>query len=503
MKVVAAALLSVAASVASAAKLKSVVYYMEWAIYQRNFGIFDLDWSRITHVNYAFGRPRDDGTVDLYDTWAATDKRFIDHGDSWNDLGKKNVYGSFGQANKLKKQFRGTKFGLSIGGWTLSDKFSGIANSDVGRRNFARSAVGMMLDLGLDFIDLDWEYPVEGGNPQPAVPHRPDDIAHYVALLQAIRDEFKALAFPAELSIASPVGPDNYRHWDFKAMCALVDHVNVMAYDLSGSWSEYTDHQANLYEDPTHPPGLKYSVDKAVQDYIKGGCPSNKIVLGMPLYGRSFENTDGLYGQFKAPSNQGSWVAGNGDGAGVWDFKALPLPGAVEYYDNKLVAAYSYNPDTRTFVSYESPSSLEAKLAYIHQHKLGGAMFWAGDADAPAGSARSLITQTFTTFGKDNMDFHENNLEYPTSQYDNIRNSSIVQSSTSVRSTASTTKPPPAAPQRAPATMASLTVTSTTTTGTFSQCDGKRNSCVWPLTKQVVPYQQRDCKAFAAFVWCP
>lgn len=187
---------------AEAAKLKSVVYYMEWAIYQRNFGIYDLDWSRITHVNYAFGRPKTDGTVDLYDTWAATDKRFIDHGDSWNDQGK-NVYGTFGQGNKMKKKFRNTKFGLSIGGWTLSDKFSDIASTEYGRRTFARSAVNLMLDLGLDFIDLDWEYPVEGGNPQPPVPHRPNDIVNYVSLLQAIRDEFKSLSFKAELSVAS------------------------------------------------------------------------------------------------------------------------------------------------------------------------------------------------------------------------------------------------------------------------------------------------------------
>ncbi|RHY25530.1 hypothetical protein DYB32_008252 [Aphanomyces invadans] len=497
MKVLATATAAVLAPLAlgsSAAKLKSVVYYMEWAIYQRNFGIFDLDWSRITHVNYAFGRPRADGTIDLYDTWAATDKRFLDHGDSWNDVGK-NVYGSFGQANKLKKKFRGTKFGLSIGGWTLSDKFSDIADSDVGRRTFARSAVTMMLNLGLDFIDLDWEYPVEGGNPQPAVPHRANDIANYVALLQAIRDEFKTLSFKAELSIASPVGPENYRHWDFNSLCGLVDHVNVMAYDMAGSWSEYTDHHANLYEDPSHPAGLKYSVDNAIQDYIKRGCDPGKIVLGMPLYGRSFENTDGLYSTFSPPSNQGSWVAGNGDGAGVWDFKALPLPGATEYYDTKLVAAYSYNPDTRTFVSYESPLSLEAKLAYIQKHKLGGAMFWAGDADAAAGSARSLITQTFNTFGKDNMDFHENNLDYPTSQFDNIRNSSNVSPQVT-RSVPTTTKPPAAAPQRAPATVAA-------TTSTSNLCDSKRSMCIWPLTKQVVPYGQRDCKAVAAFVWCP
>ncbi|KAF0697346.1 Aste57867_11972 [Aphanomyces stellatus] len=502
MKTIASTLMALAAISTEVAttKFKNFVYYMEWSIYQRNVGIFDLDWDRITHVTYAFGRPKADGTVDLFDTWAATDKRFIDHGDSWNDQGK-NVYGTFGQANKMKKKHRQTKFGLSIGGWTLSDQFSTIASTETGRRTFAASAVQLMLDLGLDFIDLDWEYPVEGGNPTPPVPHRPDDIANYVLLLQAIRDAFAPLPFQAELSIASPVGPDNYRHWDFGAMCGLIDHVNVMAYDMAGSWSEYTDHHANLFEDPNHPPGLKYSVDGAIQDYIKGGCAPDKIVLGMPLYGRSFENTDGLYSSFTPPSNRGSWVAGNGDGAGVWDYKVLPQPGAIEYYDEKLVAAYSYDATARTFTSYESPTSLAAKLEYIQKHNLGGAMFWAGDADAVAGSARSLITQVFDTIGKDKMDFRPNNLDYPTSKYDNIRNSTVAASTTTMANspkvaTRSTSRAP--RPVVAPAVVAPAAAAPS-----LAATCGNHHGCYWKTTGQILAYDEITCKAYGAFDWCP
>ncbi|KAG9398179.1 hypothetical protein AC1031_014781 [Aphanomyces cochlioides] len=291
------------------AAYKNVVYYMEWAIYARNFGIFDLDWSKITHVNYAFGKPTADGTVTIYDSWAAVQKRWPEHGDSWNDQGN-GLYGNFGQGFKQKLQNRGTKFGLSIGGWTMSDLFSGIASIETSRRTFAKSAVKLMTDLGLDFVDIDWEYPVEGGNDSPPVQHRPDDMANYVLLLKAIRDEFKTLPFKAELSVASPAGPQIYRHWDFTSICGQLDHINIMAYDLAGSWSNYTDHQANLYEDPNHPAGLKYSAHTAVQDYIKGGCPSNKIVLGIQAYGRSFENTAGLYSSFTPPT-KGSWVSGS------------------------------------------------------------------------------------------------------------------------------------------------------------------------------------------------
>ncbi|RHY02062.1 hypothetical protein DYB25_011926, partial [Aphanomyces astaci] len=133
-----AALVVAMTSSVEAAKLKNVVYYIEWAIYQRKFGIFDLDWDKITHINYAFGKPSPDGTVGVYDGWAAVQNRFPGHGDSWNDQGN-SLYGNFGQGFKQKQKARGTKFGLSIGGWTLSDKFSSIASTETGRRTFAKS----------------------------------------------------------------------------------------------------------------------------------------------------------------------------------------------------------------------------------------------------------------------------------------------------------------------------------------------------------------------------
>ncbi|KAF0694495.1 hypothetical protein As57867_014575, partial [Aphanomyces stellatus] len=408
--------LAFAAPVTNAAKFKNIGYFMEWGTYERNFHPFDLDWDRYTHINYAFGKPNPNGTVSLFDAEAAVNHRYLDHGDP-NNTDTTNAYGNFGQINKLKRQFRNTRFGLSIGGWTLSDQFSGIASTETGRRTFAKSSVDLMLDLGLDFIDLDWEYPVEGGNDQPPVPHRPDDIKNYVALLKAIRDEYKRVPFKAELSVASPAGPSYYSHWDFPSICGQLDHINIMTYDFSGSWNTVVDHMANLYPDPNNPSGEGFSAHGAVQAYIQGGCPSEKIVLGVPLYGYSFEGTTGLYGKFTQPT-VGSWK----DSLGTWDYKDLPQQGATEYFDDVTKAAYSYDAAKKIWTSYDSPKSFAAKLAYIKQYNLGGTMYWASDADAKAGSARSLVTQAYNFYGQANMAFSTNNLDYPTSHYVNIRN---------------------------------------------------------------------------------
>jgi len=89
----------------------------------------------------------------------------------------------------------------------------------------------------------------------------------------------------------------------------------------------------------------------------------------MPLYGRSFTNTQGL----GLPYNGigiGSWEAG------VYDFRDLPLAGAEEFYDAEAGATYSYHNRSGMLVSYDTVAMALQKVDYIAQQRLGGAMWW-------------------------------------------------------------------------------------------------------------------------------
>jgi chitinase len=134
----------------------------------------------------------------------------------------------------------------------------------------------------------------------------------------------------------------------------VVDSINLMAYDYSGSWDSVSGHQANLYPNLGNPRSTPFSTDAAVAAYFNAGVTANKLVMGMPMYGRAFEQTSGL-GQSFSGTGGGSWENG------IWDYKALPRTGAAELYDNVTQASYSYDPSARILISYDTPTSVKIR----------------------------------------------------------------------------------------------------------------------------------------------
>jgi chitinase len=344
---------------------KKVGYYTGWSTYS-NFHVSNIDASKLSHLNYAFSNISADGKIALGDPWADVEKPFP--GDSADQPYKGNFY----QLTKLKEQYPHLKTLISVGGWTWSERFSDVALTEQSRTIFADSLLEFILKYGFDGVDLDWEYPVGGGEADNI--NRPEDKQNFTLLLQKIRETFDAQSTKDGkaylLTIASGAGKWHVDNMELNLIQQYVDYIQLMTYDIHGSWDPLTGLNAPLYRDPDSGFNFEWSVQDAVQTYINNGVPANKIVMGVPFYGRVYNQVNnmnsGLYQSF----------TGGGSAKSYAELEAnyINKNGFIRYWEPDSKVPWLFNGSQ--FISYDDVESMGYKTSFIKLMGLGGAMMW-------------------------------------------------------------------------------------------------------------------------------
>ncbi|MCO4162942.1 glycoside hydrolase family 18 protein [Citrobacter youngae] len=402
-----AALPLLCTSVVSASSLMSVGYFNGGGDVTAGPGgdINKLDVRQITHLNYSFGLVYNNEKDETNDALKDASKLH----QIW--LSQK-VQDDLLKIPQLRKQNPNLKVLLSVGGWGARG-FSGAAATKESRAVFIQSAQEIIAKYGLDGIDLDWEYPVNGA--WGLVESQPADRANFTALLTELR---AALGHKKLLTIAVGANAESPKSWvDVKAIAPSLDYINLMTYDMAYGTQYFN---SNLYDStqwPTVAAADRYSANFVVDNYLAAGLKASQMNLGIGFYGRVPKRAVEPGIDWSKPDAQKNPVTQPYfEPAQIELFKSLGVDLSKDTYVkyNDIVAKLINDPQKRFSqhwddeakvpwlsvqsadgkalfaLSYENPRSVAIKADYIKSKGLGGAMFWEYGADDQNQLAKQL-----------------------------------------------------------------------------------------------------------------
>lgn len=226
------------------------------------------------------------------------------------------------------------------------------------RENFAQQVADVIINNGIDGINVDIEN----------VTH--EDRDNYTDFIRLLREKLPADKTVSVAVAANPYGWSKGWHgsYDYEQLHNYTDYLVVMSYDESWRGS---------------PPGPVASlnwVERSIKYAINKGVPSNKIVLGVPFYGRIWkDNGDSIW---------------NGDGIAVYKVDELIeiYNGQVLYdeakqspklvftvEDGKGIEINSSKPELSPgsyTIWFENEQSIKKKLELVKKYNLKGSAAW-------------------------------------------------------------------------------------------------------------------------------
>ncbi|KAJ5114021.1 hypothetical protein N7456_002555 [Penicillium angulare] len=330
-----------------------------------------LDTDTLTHVHFAFGTLTEDFEV-----------------------GVGNDHSAF-QFERFKLVSGPLRI-LSIGGWSFS--------TDVGTYSIFRNVVqsenvdtattniaNFINANGLDGVDIDWEYP--GAPDIPGIPAGADDEGElYTKFIKRLKSKLS----DKSVSIAAPASYWYLRPYEMDSLGEIVDYVVFMTYDLHGQW-DYNNNFASPGCDNGNCLRSHVNFTETVNTLsmiTKAGVPSNKVVVGVSSYGRSFKmTTAGCTGPdctyegteseaYPGPCTQTNGYIANAEISEIIATNPTATTSTDESFSNILV----YNETE--WVSYmDKDNKADRDLIYT-AYSMGGSVNWAVDLaefnDVPA-----------------------------------------------------------------------------------------------------------------------
>ncbi|XP_052799488.1 acidic mammalian chitinase-like [Mya arenaria] len=349
-------------------QIKSFCYFTNWsptlANFEARFDVENINATLCSHLIYAFAN------MDVVDLKLVKSEIGDDNGSLINKQGR------YFEFNKLKIRNSELVTLLSIGGANGKGWFQVVA-SETSMQTFAKNVAIFLRDRDFDGIDLDWEYPLELYRNK------------FTQLLQVFRRQFEIEAMQTSkprllISIAVGVSEDTIsKSYNIPQISSYVDYIQVMAYDFHGPWSEVTSFSSPLYSRGSNIRfNQQYSQQWAIDRWISGGAPRNKLVLGLTGIATTFtlaNITDAGVGAAVAGAGKTGPYLGHEGHTTYYRVCELIRNGAVYRFDEEQKMSYVVLEDQ--WAGYPTPKSMKEKVRFAYSRGLAGTMFWSLEVD--------------------------------------------------------------------------------------------------------------------------
>ncbi|KAL4703006.1 hypothetical protein ACJJTC_009992 [Scirpophaga incertulas] len=288
------------------------------------------------------------------------------------------VKGGYRITTGLKQRMPGLRIIISVGGESTERLFSEIVQKQKRRSLFIDSAVKFLREHDFDGMEINWVYPGEKDDKEKEL---------LTSLLYELREKFSSYG----LLLSTVLPPFRYQiedGYDLRAVSGATDYTVLQAWDMThGKKDEPPSralHHSTLHRDPgAASRDQRYeNIEFIVKYLLRLGMAPDKLVLGVPLFARSYT---------LAPSSlpsPGAQVTSWGEEGQYTQTKGL-----LAYFEVCMAeregrgtsaldeAGNAYAIFNNQWVSFDSSSTVLEKMRFVISSGLAGAAAWPIDMD--------------------------------------------------------------------------------------------------------------------------